>query len=360
MAAGDAPLASGCPGTGCSSTEYIAFIDPTLAAAATSVPQPHDGARDVEVCRRGSLASDRGDGDDDGAQLRTAALGLVHAEETTDDEGRPTFAVDGRVFAVLDGSRVRLHLSAPDVAAITAAHPTAEPAPDGATLALDEIDGQQLNHWVRRAWAARAPQELAETAAAAATARPGEVGDLPRAIGRPATVRWPTPASPPSRGSPPCRGRSCSACTVSGPRPSGCWTRRSAAVNPRDAPPPHPPGATTVRVSTLTRYPVKSMLGQPLEEALLATAGLPLDRRYGLLDATTGLVATAKHPRLWRRLLQYTASCTQCSSFYNPASIVNVSCNHEYCTIIFFSSIVLIYCASYIVYNFYCMHFVVY
>ena len=120
-------------------------------------------------------------------QLRTAALGLVHAEETTDDEGRPTFAVDGRVFAVLDGSRVRLHLSAPDVAAITAAHPTAEPAPDGATLALDEIDGQQLNHWVRRAWAARAPQELAETAAAAATARPGEVGDLPRAIGRPAT-----------------------------------------------------------------------------------------------------------------------------------------------------------------------------
>ena len=63
-----------------------------------------------------------------------------------------------------------------------------------------------------------------------------------------------------------------------------------------------------MRVSTLTRYPVKSMLGQPLEEALLATAGLPLDRRYGLLDATTGLVATAKHPRLWRRLLQYTAS----------------------------------------------------
>ena len=88
---------------------------------------------------------------------------------------------------MLDGSRVRLHLSAPDVDAITAAHPAAEPAPDGATLALEEIDGQQLNHWVRRAWAFRAPQELAGTAAAAATARPGEVGDLPRAIGRPAT-----------------------------------------------------------------------------------------------------------------------------------------------------------------------------
>jgi predicted flap endonuclease-1-like 5' DNA nuclease len=120
-------------------------------------------------------------------QLRKAALGLVQAEETTDDQGRATFVVDGRVFAVLDGSRVRLHLPAPDVAAITAAHPAAEPAPDGATLALEGIDGQQLNHWVRRAWAFRAPPELAETSAAAATARPGGVGDLPRAIGRPAT-----------------------------------------------------------------------------------------------------------------------------------------------------------------------------
>jgi len=120
-------------------------------------------------------------------QLRRAALGLVQAEETTDGEGHPTFAVDGREFAVLHGSRVRLHLSAPDVDALTAAYPSAQLAPGGATLALTEIDGQQLNHWVRRAWASHAPQDLAETAAAAATARPGEVGDLPRAIGRPAT-----------------------------------------------------------------------------------------------------------------------------------------------------------------------------
>ena len=119
-------------------------------------------------------------------QLRRA-LGQVRAEETTDDEGRPTFTVDGRPFAVLDGACVRLHLPAPDVDAITAAHPAAEPAPDGATLVLEGIDGQQLNHWVRRAWAFRAPQELAGTAAGAATARPGEVGDLPRAAGRPAT-----------------------------------------------------------------------------------------------------------------------------------------------------------------------------
>jgi uncharacterized protein YcbX len=64
----------------------------------------------------------------------------------------------------------------------------------------------------------------------------------------------------------------------------------------------------TVRVATLTRYPVKSMLGEPLEQADVGAAGLPLDRRYGLLDTATGFVATAKHPRLWRRLLQYSAA----------------------------------------------------
>ncbi len=63
-----------------------------------------------------------------------------------------------------------------------------------------------------------------------------------------------------------------------------------------------------MRVATLSRYPVKSMLGEQLEEAVLGVAGLPLDRRYGLLDAATGYVATAKHPRLWRRLLQWSAT----------------------------------------------------
>ena len=63
-----------------------------------------------------------------------------------------------------------------------------------------------------------------------------------------------------------------------------------------------------MRVATLSRYPVKSMLGEQLEEAVLGAAGLPFDRRYGLLDAASGYVATAKHPRLWRRLLQWSAT----------------------------------------------------
>ncbi|MDD7942034.1 hypothetical protein PHK61_26815 [Actinomycetospora lutea] len=126
-------------------------------------------------------------------QVRTAALGLRGAEETTDDQGRPAFAVEGRVFAALDaGQVVVLLLTETESDAMTAAHPAAERVEEdgrriGVRLALSEIDGQALNGWVRRAWAAQAPPAIAENAAAAVSAEPGEVGDLPASIGRPAT-----------------------------------------------------------------------------------------------------------------------------------------------------------------------------
>lgn len=62
------------------------------------------------------------------------------------------------------------------------------------------------------------------------------------------------------------------------------------------------------RVAALHRYPVKSMLGEALDTLVLAAGGVEGDRVLALLDAGTGRVATAKHPRLWRRLLQYSAT----------------------------------------------------
>jgi hypothetical protein len=50
-----------------------------------------------------------------------------------------------------------------------------------------DINGQQLNHWVRRAWLLRAPKKLGALVAAADSVAAGEVGDLPKTIGRPAT-----------------------------------------------------------------------------------------------------------------------------------------------------------------------------
>jgi uncharacterized protein len=59
-----------------------------------------------------------------------------------------------------------------------------------------------------------------------------------------------------------------------------------------------------VSVQSVFRYPVKSMLGIPVEAASLRDSGVTGDRRWALVDTTTGKVASAKQPRLWRRLLQ--------------------------------------------------------
>ncbi|RZQ65849.1 hypothetical protein [Amycolatopsis suaedae] len=116
-------------------------------------------------------------------QLRKTALSLPEAVEAAGE-----FAVAGAPFAAAgaDGRAV-LRLSEADAGELLAAHPTAERVPDGVRIPLADLDGQQLNHWVRRAWVARAPERLARQAAAADAAVPGEVGDLPKAIGRPAT-----------------------------------------------------------------------------------------------------------------------------------------------------------------------------
>lgn len=61
-------------------------------------------------------------------------------------------------------------------------------------------------------------------------------------------------------------------------------------------------------VEGLRRYPVKSMLGEAVRELFVDESGAEGDRRLALVDAATGRVASAKQPRLWRTLLQFTAS----------------------------------------------------
>jgi uncharacterized protein YcbX len=47
----------------------------------------------------------------------------------------------------------------------------------------------------------------------------------------------------------------------------------------------------------LWRYPVKSMMGEELNAAEVTEGGLVGDRRFAVVDATTGKVAGAKNPR---------------------------------------------------------------
>ncbi len=126
------------------------------------------------------------------AQLRKTALSLP---ETAEHErtGVVAFTVRDRQFAAAGKDNDAQLLLPPDeVEKVLAEHPTAQRLIDGTThtgvrIPLVDINGQQLNHWVRRAWLRHAPKELAAQARAGENASAGAVGDLPKAIGRPAT-----------------------------------------------------------------------------------------------------------------------------------------------------------------------------
>jgi uncharacterized protein len=60
-------------------------------------------------------------------------------------------------------------------------------------------------------------------------------------------------------------------------------------------------------VTSLRRYPVKSMLGEDLDASDVSRAGLAGDRRLAVVSRRTGKIASAKYPRLWRDLLTLSA-----------------------------------------------------
>lgn len=66
-------------------------------------------------------------------------------------------------------------------------------------------------------------------------------------------------------------------------------------------------------VGTLTgihRFPVKSMLGESVEEVELVADGMVGDRTWALRDIETGKLASAKRPRPWGALLECRATGT--------------------------------------------------
>ncbi|OKI00375.1 hypothetical protein A6A06_22500 [Streptomyces sp. CB02923] len=60
-------------------------------------------------------------------------------------------------------------------------------------------------------------------------------------------------------------------------------------------------------VTTLWRYPVKSLLGEEVPDISANAHGLAGDRALALVHQTSGQVASAKNPRLWRDLLKLRA-----------------------------------------------------
>ncbi len=60
-------------------------------------------------------------------------------------------------------------------------------------------------------------------------------------------------------------------------------------------------------VSSLWRYPIKSMMGEELTSAEITERGILGDRAYALVDRETGKVVSAKNPRKWAKMFRCSA-----------------------------------------------------
>src|SRR3989304_8125211 len=65
---------------------------------------------------------------------------------------------------------------------------------------------------------------------------------------------------------------------------------------------------TAGSVVAVWRYPVKSMLGEELSQAVVTERGLLGDRAYAVVDPADGRVGSVKIARKWGRLFEFSAS----------------------------------------------------
>jgi uncharacterized protein len=63
-----------------------------------------------------------------------------------------------------------------------------------------------------------------------------------------------------------------------------------------------------MRVDQLWRFPVKSLLGERVEEVTVTERGVAGDRQWALVGGDDGKVVSAKNPRKWRRTLELSAA----------------------------------------------------
>lgn len=68
---------------------------------------------------------------------------------------------------------------------------------------------------------------------------------------------------------------------------------------------------TTITVSTLWRYPVKSMMGEELNGTHITQNGVLGDRSYALIETETNKVVSAKNPKKWPHFFSFHAAYSQ-------------------------------------------------
>ena len=78
-------------------------------------------------------------------------------------------------------------------------------------------------------------------------------------------------------------------------------------------------------IGAIMRYPVKSMLGETLDGCEMVASGVDGDRTHALVDPSTGKIASAKQPNLWRDLLAFSAKTASKTSLKTGRAMIVVS-----------------------------------
>jgi len=78
-------------------------------------------------------------------------------------------------------------------------------------------------------------------------------------------------------------------------------------------------------IGAIMRYPVKSMLGETLDGCEMVASGVDGDRTHALVDPSTGKIASAKQPNLWRDLLAFSAKTRATTGSRSGAASIIVS-----------------------------------
>jgi uncharacterized protein YcbX len=75
-------------------------------------------------------------------------------------------------------------------------------------------------------------------------------------------------------------------------------------------------------VTSLHRYPVKSMLGEDLPSAAIDARGVAGDRAYAVIDPAENRVGSAKIPKKWARLYEFTSAYPEASDGNLPPPLI--------------------------------------
>jgi uncharacterized protein YcbX len=79
-----------------------------------------------------------------------------------------------------------------------------------------------------------------------------------------------------------------------------------------------------IQVSQLYRYPVKSMRGEHLAASYVDERGLLGDRGYAVRDRESGMIASAKNPQKWGRMLDLSAAYIEPPDVSSPLPPISI------------------------------------